>query len=170
MNATKKKACPVCVHPERDAIDRRLISAVSTHRIATEYALSRATVWRHGKEHLPVAMVSAAVASEGERAGDLLSEVNGIASQQQRLLDKAETDKDFRAAIAAGRELLRCVELTAKLRGDIATASTINIVASPDFVKIVALMMEFVDAYKRPELAERLALMQPTRLIEADHE
>lgn len=161
------KACPVCLHPERDAIDRKLVTGVSTRKVATEYRLSPATVWRHAANHMPKA-VAAAKAAEGERAGDLLAEVEGIAAQQQRLLDKAEKDSDFRAAIAAGRELLRCVEMTAKLRGDIASAPTINIIASPDFPKIVALMLEYVDPYRRPELAERLALMHPTRLIEVE--
>jgi hypothetical protein len=162
------KACPVCLHPERDAIDRKLATGVSNRKVALEYGLVTTTTWRHARNHLPKAIVSAVVAAEGDRAGDLLAEVEGIAAQQQRLLDAAETNADYRAAISAGRELLRCVELTAKLRGDIATAPTINIVASPDFPKIVTLMMEFVDAYRRPELAERLAMMHPTRLIECD--
>lgn len=168
------KACPVCLHPARDAIDRRLVTGSSQRSIAKEYGFSPATAWRHAKKHIPTVVLSAAKAAEGDRADDLLMEVENIAETQRRLLDKAETEKDYRTAIAAGRELARCVELTAKLRGDIATAPTINIIASPDFPKIVALMMEFVDTYRRPELAERLALMHPTRLIEhepvADHE
>jgi hypothetical protein len=155
----------VCLHADRDKIDRRLATGYPQRKLAAEYRLAHATVWRHANKHMPKALVSAAQAAEGERASDLLAEVEAIAETQRRLLDKAESDKDYRTAIAAGRELARCVELTAKLRGDIATAPTVNIIASPDFPKIVGLMMEFVDAYRRPELAERLALLHPAPLL-----
>ncbi len=169
MNDVGHRSCKVCLHPERDAIDRKLVMGASIRSVAADHGLSHATMWRHNKAHLPTSSVTSAVqAAEDGRAGDLLAEVEAIAVQQQRLLDKAEANQDFRAAIAAGRELARCVELQAKLRGDIATAPTINIVASPDFPRIVALMLEFVDAYRRPELAERVALLRPGLTI--DHQ
>jgi hypothetical protein len=155
------------LHEKRDEIDRSLTLGKSQRRVAAEHGLALATVNRHFHKHLPKAALSAHASAETERAGDLLAKVEAISEQQQRLLDRAEKEGDLRTAIAAGRELARCVELTAKLRGDISASTTnINIVASPDFLAIVALMNEFVDPYKRPELAERLALMAPGRRID----
>jgi hypothetical protein len=144
------------------------VRGVSPRKVAAQYGLgNHVLVWRHARDHLPKATAPAAPAAQGS-GDDLLAEVEAIAAQQQRILDKAEADKDYRGAISAGRELLRCVELSAKLRGELATGPTINIVASPGFQQLVALMLEYSDPFRRVEMAERLALLAPTHGAEPE--
>jgi transposase-like protein len=155
------KACPACQHPKRAEIDLALVRGVSVRKVAKDHGFpNHVTIWRHAQRHLPKSTPPAAVAAGGS-GDDLLAEVDAIAAQQQRLLDKAEEDKDYRAAITAGRELLRCVELSAKLRGEISSGPTINIIATPGFQQIVALMLDYADPFRRVELAERLASLAP---------
>ncbi len=57
-----------------------------------------------------------------------MEQLRDLTSEAQRLKEKAETEGDFRTALAAVRELCRIVELVAKLRGEIDGCNEINVV------------------------------------------
>jgi hypothetical protein len=66
------RACTVCVHPSREAIDRAPVQSTPKRRIAAQYGLVESAVRRHAAAHLPAKLVLAAEAAEATEADDLL--------------------------------------------------------------------------------------------------
>ncbi len=52
------------------------------------------------------------------------------------LLRKAEAVSDLRTALMGVREAARCLELMAKLTGDLDEGATINVIANPQFIVV----------------------------------
>jgi predicted metal-dependent HD superfamily phosphohydrolase len=83
------RACSVCTHAERDAIDRALIEAAPMRRIAAQHALAETSVRRHAERHLPATLVLAAEAGEGMRADSLLERARWAHAQAVDVLEQA---------------------------------------------------------------------------------
>jgi len=72
------RACTICTHAERDAIDRALVEAAPMRRIAAEHSLAETSVRRHAARHLPTTLVLAAEAGDVMRADDRLGEARRL--------------------------------------------------------------------------------------------
>lgn len=89
--------CLTCQHPKRAEIDARLArraeSGESISEIARSFGLSRDTVDRHGKIHLPgpLAVVAArhAELADETRELDVIATLNRCADRAERMLDAA---------------------------------------------------------------------------------
>jgi hypothetical protein len=115
------RTCTICAHAQRIEIDTALISAGqfgSIRDIATRYGTSKSALDRH-KPHVTDALVKAKAASETAQADTLMDKIAQLEQEARRLGKKAEDAGDIRAAMAAVRELVRIVELLAKIQGDI---------------------------------------------------
>ncbi len=112
------RACTVCVHVERDAIDRALVQRRSFRDIARQFGVSKDAAVRHHDEHLPAALIRARQADETAAADDLLGQVRDLRRHALDILTatKAGEDKDYRVALGAIREARGCVELFVKVR------------------------------------------------------
>ena len=112
------RACTVCVHAERDAIDRALVQRRSFRDIARQFGVSKDAAVRHHDEHLPAALIRARQADEMVAADDLLGQVRDLRRHALDILaaTKAGDDKDYRVALGAIREARGCVELFVKVR------------------------------------------------------
>ena len=112
------RACTICVHAERDAIDRALVQRRSFRDIARQFGVSKDAAVRHHDEHLPAALIRARQADETAAADDLLGQVRTLRGHALDILaaTKAGEDKDYRVALGAIRELRGCVELFVKVR------------------------------------------------------
>ena len=73
---------------------------------------------RH-RRHLSVAVAKPLSSDQISPPETLLGQLEELRSEAQRLKQKAEGNGDYRAALAAVRELCRIVELVAKLCGQI---------------------------------------------------
>ncbi len=105
------RACTVCIHPERAAIDAALVAGGSLRDIAGQFTLSKSSLERHKADHLPALLVKAAATSETERAGDLLAEARALKARTMKILDRAERVGDLRVALQAIREARGCIDL-----------------------------------------------------------
>ena len=113
------RACSVCRHLQRAAIDRLLLSGTSSYaRTAERFALSRSALHRHTRH---IQRTVAAVAAEDPVAygRTILAQVRGLSERALRLLDRAEAEGDLRAATGAIREARSCTELVARLNGEL---------------------------------------------------
>ena len=112
------RACTVCVHAERDAIDRALVQRRSFRDIARQFGVSKDAAVRHHDEHLPATLIRARQADETVAADDLLGQVRTLRGHALDILTatKAGEDKDYRVALGAIREARGCVELFVKVR------------------------------------------------------
>ena len=124
-NRTTPQSCSVCKHPERAAIEAALLRNVSLRKIAEEHGASAWSIHKHSKH---VARVVAKAVSEEARqvteASNLLSRVESLLDECREIAKHAKESKAWPAAVAALREVRSCVELLARLRGELKQAGT----------------------------------------------
>ena len=109
------RACSVCVHSEREAIDAALVGGEPNRRIAARYGLSEAAVRRHKREHIPQALVRASEAQAVAHGSDLMSELQNLQERTLRVLAAEEKSGNARTALAAIKEARANMELMARM-------------------------------------------------------
>lgn len=95
------RACTVCSHPARDAIDAALAESSSKRRIAAHHAISEQAVRRHADRHLPRTLRRAVEASEDARADDLLGLARRTQQEALEVLEQAKADGNLGGVLQA---------------------------------------------------------------------
>ncbi len=113
------RTCTVCLHSERDEIDELVLSGETLRKIAERFSLSVTSLFRH-KTHVSETLRKSQEAAEVARAESLTEQLKRLCQDARRIQEKAEAEKDYRAALTAIRELTRLVEFAAKLSGEMA--------------------------------------------------
>ncbi|CAN5767182.1 hypothetical protein BH23CHL2_BH23CHL2_25000 [soil metagenome] len=153
--------CSICTHPNRQAIDRLLVTRQSSYRdIAGQYDVSRGALTRHRRDHLP-ALLAKAYEAEKVQADDLLREARALRGKTYRLLNRAEKEGDLKTALSGVRTGLACIELLARMRGELQTPATINVLAMPEYRTIIhVLRQQYPDAALA--VSDALAGLEPS--------
>jgi len=121
------RPCTICIHPEREAINAELIARMPYRSVAQHFVASPDAVFRHRADHLPVGLLKAQAAAEVTQADNLLDQVRLLQSKALALLVRAEQVGDLRAALLGIREARSCLELLARLQGELDEHSVINV-------------------------------------------
>ena len=104
--------CTICTHPQREAIDRDLVSQKSFRSVSVRYGVSTASLHRHKNAHIVadlarqsavddrtrsdrlVAYVedqkAAAAARRAAHSLDLLDEIDGVLARVRKLFDACD--------------------------------------------------------------------------------
>ena len=109
------QTCTICRHVDREAIDTALVNAEPLRNIAARFDLNASSVLRHKRKCLPAALGQAKAAVKVSQADTLLNQVEWLQQKALALLEKAESEADFRTALIALREARSCLEFKAKL-------------------------------------------------------
>jgi 3-methyladenine DNA glycosylase Tag len=120
------RKCSLCIHERRYDIEQAMLAGGSYRVVAQRFAVSRDAVVRH-RRHLPAVLARAQEVKEVAHGDSLLAQLRDLTAEAQRLKAIAEEAGDYRAALAAVRELCRIVELMAKLSGDLDSHSETKI-------------------------------------------
>jgi hypothetical protein len=155
------KQCPICIHSERQAIEKAILGSETLPEIAQRYALSKWSLYRHKQRHLSTSLLKAKEAQEVAGADSLLDQLKHLQSKALTLLDKAEAAGDLRAALQGVREVKGCLELLAKLQGELAQEGTVNVLVMPVWVSLRTTILRTLEPY--PEA--RLKLSQALREV-----
>lgn len=111
--------CTVCIHPERDEIDKLLILDGSSIRdLAGQYKLSKSAVDRH-RAHASEALKRAIEVKEYRRGEKLLDKVEDLTAASWGLMRKAKDDEDWKTALTGVRETRGCLELVGRVSGEL---------------------------------------------------
>ncbi len=159
------RRCTICTHDKRDDIDQALVARQPVRAIARQYGVSKDALLRHHDDHLPAALVRAQEATEAAQADNLLAQVTDLRDRAIGILDTAEAEEDLKAAIAAIREARGCVELLAKLAGQLQAAPTFNPVLMPEWREFQAAIL----AALGPHAEARLAVASALSKLESHH-
>lgn len=166
----KPSRCAVCQHPQVLEINRALIQVpkLSTRDLSLRWGPHYKSLERHRISHLPRALqevateavVQAIAASVPEEATPH-ERVELLMEKAQSLLEGAERKKDYASAIRAVRELRGCIELLAKLTGEIDSSTTVNIFAGPTWITVQTAIISALEPYPEARLAVLRALPAP---------
>src|SRR3954454_1760829 len=126
------RRCTVCTHEQVAAIDRAVIAGRPMRGIARTFGVSDDALGRH-RDHLSRTLVKAHDLSETLRADELLAEATALQTKAWQLLQMAETQGDTRTALAAVREIRGCLELLARLLGEIRDQPVVTLVSAPEW-------------------------------------
>lgn len=155
--------CKICNHEQRAAIDAALVSRGGTLRdIAGQFSgTSKSSLARHKESHLPASLVKANDVAEIVQADDLLARLDRLCKDAHRIKGKAEADGDLRTALAGIRELVRIIELLAKIRGELDESPKVNVlIASPDWIQTRMALMNALSPYPEARAAVAQALLE----------
>ena len=155
------RKCTVCTHKKRPKIDQALVERQAFRNIAAQFSVSTSALVRHSDDHLPASLVQAQKATEAAQADALLAQVVDLRDKAFSIFDKAEAADELRAAVSAIREARGCVELLAKLAGQLKDAPTVNILISAEWRGLQAVILEALEPHApaRLAVAEALARM-----------
>ena len=150
-NTSKTKRgrkCKACLHPERKQIDSALVEGASIRDISRRFRMSAAAVARH-VAHIPKALAKAKDAAEIADAGTLLGRIERLIRRCESISDKAQRAKQWAPAVSALGQLRGCLELLAKISGEIKDGAIVQVNVSP--------VERPLSAYTDEELAARKA-------------
>src|SRR3712207_891431 len=116
---TMPRACTICIHPERDAINTALAAGELCRLVAQRFATSPDAMRRHKAEYLPVDISKAARAKDVAIADDLLAQLKALHIKAGSILLKAEAAGDLRTALLAIREARACFETLLEVEGEL---------------------------------------------------
>jgi transposase len=108
------RKCTICNRPNREEIDKQLISGESYRSVAKRFEASESAIYRH-REHIPASMVQAQEAKEIAQADNLIEQVESLLEKAVKILDRAEEAGDLKTALLGIREARACLELLARV-------------------------------------------------------
>ena len=146
------RRCTVCDHPERHSIDEALVSGAPYRSVAKRFELSESAVYRHKTEHLPAHLLKAREVEETARVDDLLDQVRHLQGHALAILERAEKAGDLRTALAAISQARGNLELLGKLAGELDERPVTNILISPEWLELRAVIVRSLEPY--PEARE----------------
>jgi hypothetical protein len=136
------RVCTICIHDQRLAIDQALITQEPIRKIAARFGTSPSALTRHKAEHLPVELVKAQEAQEAAQAGDLLTDVRGLYAKAVAILQASQDAGALAVALGGIREARGCLELLAKLQGQLDERPVVNVLIMPEWQRIRAVIIE----------------------------
>lgn len=143
------RACSVCTNKHRADIDKALVAnSLPLRDIAGQFGVRKSAVERHKANHLPAIMVKAQEAEDIAHADSLIEQIRDLQSKALGILAKAEKAEDHRSACAAIREARGCLELLAKLQGELDERPQINILAvSSEWLTLRSAIMRALESH-----------------------
>ena len=155
------RRCTVCGHDQVAAIDRALIGGRPIRGIARTFGVSEDAVGRH-RTHLPKTLVKAHDVAEALRADELLAEATALQTNAWQLLLAAEGQADTRTALMAVREIRGCLELLARLLGELREQPVVTLVTAPEWFAVRGTMLTALAPYPeaRTAVAGRLLALE----------
>lgn len=82
--------CSICNHPDREAIDKALVSGASLRDIAGRFKVSRTALGRHKLAHLPETLKQARALLEVEKGINVALELRSLFDRAKQLLDACD--------------------------------------------------------------------------------
>jgi hypothetical protein len=112
----------------------------------------------HFKTHVMPMMALATQADEAANADALLTRLQRLEKRMWNILDRSEKDREFSLTVQAAREIRSCIELLAKVGGQIQENTVINIVNQPEWTIVQNVLMLALEDHPAARIAVARAL------------
>src|SRR5918994_4602529 len=144
------RACSICGHEHRDAMEDVSIAGQAKRRIASQYGVSERAVRYHMREPLPALLALARDAERAARADTLLDRMEALQSQTLAILDAPEDQRTALAAIAQAR---RNLELIGELTEQLDRRGTVNLELTVEWQEVKAVLVNTLASYPEAQQA-----------------
>lgn len=141
------KKCLVCTSPDKDAINSKLIAGLSVRAVGEEYGISKSAISHHRTTHLPRDLVKSKQLAEVDAANKLVERIESLYERAISLIDVAEGDKKYAAAVSAVREARASIELLARISGDLKSGTHLTLVYSPAWVELRQVLVQALEPF-----------------------
>ena len=154
------RSCPVCSRPDRDELERRVVAGDPIRRIARQVGVGRDALSRHAASHLPSSLAALREAGRDIESARALDRLEALFAEGQQVLGAARAEGRHPVSLAAIRELRGVVELIARISGELddRPSTTVNIVASAEWIEVRTLLHEALRPYPEASAAVVAAL------------
>lgn len=152
------RACSICAHEERDAIEDAFIDGTPKRRIATRYGVGEKAVRHHIREHLPALLALARDAERASRADSLLDRIEALQSRVEAFLDRVEGSENFGATLGAFREMRANLELIGEVTKELDRTPTLNLQLNPEWLELRAVIVGALEPHREAREAVLRAL------------
>jgi hypothetical protein len=181
---TNGPRCTVCEHADRASIELGLANRVPIRVLGKRYNVHHDAIHRHGHRHMspelhaqlmtrgrmtPIELENLKVTeSEG-----LLQNLIAVRGRLYGLMDAAELQGDYKGAASIGGIVLKNLEVTARLLGDLKTGSvsvTNNVLVMPEFHALRTSIMQALRAHPdaRADVVKALRQFESPELPSAE--
>ncbi len=181
MKQSSSGKCKTCSSPDRSRIELALANGVTTTAAARQFGISSHSLWRHWKRHVsPERKASLLVVGASDQKIDLdaLKRIESESLLQHLIAERARLTRiayacegagNFQDATRASTAVMRTLELTAKLLGELrAYSSTTNVtnnfLLSPDWMQL----RQVIAVALRPYPDAQRAVLTAIRSMELD--
>ena len=147
------RKCVTCERPDVDEINTAILNGTPLRNIAEYFSISQTSLFRH-KQHLPKSMIKAQEAQEISKADNLLEQVKDLRDKALIILAKAEKAGELKTALQGIKEARSCLELLARLQGELQQEGTLNVILAPQWVEIRSVILSTLEPF--PEARKRL--------------
>jgi hypothetical protein len=148
------RPCTVCVHPQREEIERAIARGEPYRRIAFRYSVSPQAVIRHVRAHFSQQAEAAVQEEVVEYGGTILDQVRQLNAKARQLLEEAAANHRYTGAAAFLKEARELLTLEARLRGELDAGSRVEV---HNYLDVRALAVRIArELEDEPELAERV--------------
>jgi hypothetical protein len=144
------RACSICSHEHRDAMEDAFIVGQAKRRIASQHGVSERAVRYHMREHLPALLALARDAERAARADTLLDRMEALQSQTLAILDAPEDQRTALAAIAQAR---RNLELIGEIAKELDRTPTLNLELTVEWQEVRAVLVNTLASYPEAQQA-----------------
>ena len=117
------------------------MSDSSNLSVSSLFAVSEQALRRHKANHLPAKLVMAQAAEEVAQADDLLGQMQDLQARTLAILEAAEESRQHRTALSAIREARSNLELLARLLGELDDRPQVNVLISPEWLELRAVIV-----------------------------
>lgn len=170
--ATKGRECGVCAHPDRASVELGLANRVSLRALGKRYGLSIDAIHRHRHNHMSP-QLTAQLMTRGRlteldlehlrstESEGLLHQLVAMRGRLYKAMDSTHDLGNHMESARIGGILLKNLELTAKLLGDLNAGSssvTQNILILPEYHGIRTAIMQALKPFPEARAAVAHAL------------
>lgn len=167
------QVCKTCAHPNREEIDRQLVTPRSKRSIAHQFGLTEAGVRRHVLRHLAAELLSARTTADQNHFADLLTRIEKMTVECESIVELAKERGDYNLVLKAINQLRHVSGLLAQVAGVVQTGSktlvlqqNVTMAAEEDHVhQVVEDVVHFQALLQSMATAGALPAPQPTTYL-----
>jgi hypothetical protein len=157
------RTCTICTHKDIEKINKQLISGVTLRDIANQFGTSKSSLERHKAGHLPKTIAKAQEVQEIAQADSLLDQLTNLREKALDILQKAEDSGDLKTALMGIREARGCLELLAKIEGQLNDRPQINIYLTEQWRQVGIVLLRALQEYPEARQKAAIAIMDLER-------